>query len=216
MSELHWSSQKVHIVKRGETLYSIAFRYDTNYKTLARLNHINPPYYLRVGQVINLRNIPRNRQVSRNLRTYKPYYAPPRPRPIVIHSPVNRYARSASGWLWPVSGRVVTTFIPDQGKKGINIACKKGEKVLAAANGVVAYAGSGLAGYGNLIIIKHNYGYLTAYGHNARVMVSEGQYVKAGQIIAEAGIIDHKYIGLHFEIRKSGVPVNPLNYLQKG
>ncbi|QEY51123.1 peptidoglycan DD-metalloendopeptidase family protein [Legionella longbeachae] len=217
VSELRWYSQKEHIVKRGETLYSIAFRYDTDFKTLARLNHINPPYSLRVGQVINLRNIPRHKRVSRNFKTYKPqYYPPPKPRPVVIHSPANRYARSASGWLWPVSGRVVTTFIPDQGKKGINIACRKGEKVLAAASGVVAYAGSGLAGYGNLIIIKHNYGYLTAYGHNARVMVAEGQHVKAGQVIAEAGVIDHKYIGVHFEIRKSGVPVNPLNYLQKG
>lgn len=215
VSELRWHSQKIYVVKRGDTLYSIAFRYDTDYKSLARLNHINPPYSLRVGQVINLRGVPsRRRQGSRNLATYKPYYAPPRP--VVIHSPANRYARSASGWLWPVSGRVVTTFIPEQGKKGINIACKKGERVIASASGVVAYAGSGLAGYGNLIIIKHNYGYLTAYGHNSRLMVSEGQHVKAGQVIAEAGVIDHKYIGVHFEIRKSGVPVNPLNYLQKG
>lgn len=137
-------------------------------------------------------------------------------RPYVIHSPANRFARSPSGWLWPVSGRVVTSFVPEQGKKGINIASRKGEKVIAAAAGVVAYAGSGLAGYGNLIIIKHNYGYLTAYGNNSKIMVSEGQHVKAGQIIAEVGVVDRKYTGVHFEIRKSGIPVNPLNYLQKG
>lgn len=217
VTDLHWYSQKTHVVKPGETLYSIAFRYDTDYKTLARLNHINPPYSLRIGQVINLKEVtPRHRQASRNFRAYKSTYVPPpRPRPAVIYSPANRYARSASGWLWPASGRVVATFVPDQGKKGINIACKKGERVIASASGVVAYAGSGLAGYGNLIIIKHNFGYLTAYGHNARLMVSEGQYVKAGQVIAEAGVIDHKYVGVHFEIRKSGIPVNPLNYLQK-
>lgn len=216
VTELHGHFQKTHVVKPGETLYSIAFRYDTDYKTLARLNHINPPYSLRIGQIIYLKNAtPRHSQASPKFRSYTSNYAPPS-KPAVIYSPANRYARSASGWLWPVSGRVVATFIPDQGKKGINIACKKGERVIASASGVVAYAGSGLAGYGNLIIIKHNLGYLTAYGHNARLMVSEGQYVKAGQVIAEAGVIDHKYVGVHFEIRKSGIPVNPLNYLKKG
>jgi lipoprotein NlpD len=220
VSESRWHyfsiNKKAHTVKRGETLYAIAFHYDTDYRTLARLNNIRPPYSLRIGQVINLQGIPRHSLVSRNMRTYKPYYAAPQTRQAVIYSPARRYARSSSGWLWPVNGRVATSFIPDQGKKGINIACKKGEKVIAAAAGVVAYAGSGLAGYGNLIIIKHNNEYLTAYGNNARMMVSEGQHVRAGQVIAEAGVIDRKYVGVHFEIRKSGVPVNPLNYLQKG
>ncbi|HHF7366598.1 TPA: peptidoglycan DD-metalloendopeptidase family protein [Legionella bozemanae] len=220
VTELKWNPysryQKVYVVKRGDTLFSIAFRYDTNYRTLARLNHINPPYSLRVGQVINLRGItPRHTQKVRPA-IVRHYSVTPQARPSVIYSPANRYARSASGWLWPVSGRVTTSFIPEQGKKGINIACKKGERVIAAADGVVAYAGSGLAGYGNLIIIKHNHEYLTAYGNNARIMVSEGHHVKAGQIIAIAGVIDRKYTGVHFEIRKSGVPVNPLNYLQKG
>ena len=86
----------------------------------------------------------------------------------------------------------------------------------ASSSGVVAYAGSGLAGYGNLIIIKHNNEFLTAYGNNARNLVREGQRVSSGQIIAEAGVIERKYYGVHFEIRKRGVPVNPLNYLQKG
>lgn len=215
----YWRYQKVYVVKRGDTLFSIAFRYDTDYKTLARLNRINPPYSLRVGQVINLRGItPRHRQTTRRTAIKRNYYVAPKPpaRPTVIYSPANRYARSASGWIWPVSGHVVTSFVPEQGKKGINIACKKGERVIAAASGVVAYAGSGLAGYGNLIIIKHSQGYLTAYGYNARIMVSEGQQVKAGQTIAIAGVIDRKYTGVHFEIRRSGVPVNPLNYLQKG
>ena len=111
---------------------------------------------------------------------------------------------------------MVTGFIPAQGKKGINIACRKEDKVRAASSGVVAYAGSGLAGYGNLIIIKHNNEYLTAYGNNARNLVSEGQRVNSGQIIAVAGMVDHKYWGVHFEIRKAGKPVNPLIYLQKG
>ncbi|MCW8397732.1 peptidoglycan DD-metalloendopeptidase family protein [Legionella sp. PATHC038] len=212
-----WRQQKVYVVKHGDTLFSIAFRYDTDYRTLARLNRISPPYSLRVGQVINLQGIiPRHRQTVRRSVPMRHYSIKPQIRPSVIRSPANRYARSPSGWLWPVSGHVVTSFVPEQGKKGINIASRKGEKVIAAAAGVVAYAGSGLAGYGNLIIIKHNYGYLTAYGNNSKIMVSEGQHVKAGQIIAEVGVVDRKYTGVHFEIRKSGIPVNPLNYLQKG
>lgn len=221
VSELKWrpysKSQTTYTVRRGETLYAIAFRYDTDYRTLARLNHVRPPYSLRVGQVLSLRGIPRRMPVATRPNQFKAYR---RPAPAVasraIYSPAKRYSRSASGWLWPVSGRVITTFIPDQGKKGINIACKSGEKVIAAASGVVAYAGSGLSGYGNLIIIKHSNEFLTAYGNNSRTLVSEGQHVNAGQMIAVAGVVDHKYTGVHFEIRKAGIPINPLNYLQKG
>ena len=219
VSELKWQPyskyQKTHTVRRGETLYAIAFRYDTDFRRLAVINHLRPPYALRVGQVLSLQGIVRRPAYGRPAysRRYIPLAHKVQPR--IIHSPANNI-RSSSGWMWPVRGHVITTFIPSQGKKGINIACKKGEKVRASAGGVVAYAGSGLAGYGNLIIIKHNNEYLTAYGNNARNMVSEGQRVLAGQIIAEAGVIDRKYWGVHFEIRKMGIPVNPLNYLQKG
>jgi lipoprotein NlpD len=219
VTELKWHPyskyQKTHIVRRGETLYAIAFRYDTDFRGLARINHVRPPYALRVGQRLSLQGIIRRPSSAKPV--YSPKYSRPAPRveQRAIHSPVYS-VRSSSGWQWPVSGQVITTFIPNQGKKGINIACKKGEKVRASAGGVVAYAGSGLAGYGNLIIIKHNNEYLTAYGNNARNLVSEGQKVKSGQVIAEVGIIDRKYLGVHFEIRKMGIPVNPLNYLQKG
>jgi lipoprotein NlpD len=208
-------SQNTHTVRRGETLYAIAFGYDTDFRRLARLNNLRPPYRLRVGQVLNVRG------VSAPRRPLKPRYVPPptysiqQAKPPIIHSP-SRFARVVSGWQWPVRGHVVTSFIPNQGKKGINIASQRGDKVYAASSGVVAYAGSGLTGYGNLIIIKHNNEYLTAYGNNAKNMVSEGQRVRAGQVIAEVGVIDHKYWGVHFEIRKMGIPVNPLNYLQKG
>jgi lipoprotein NlpD len=220
VTELKWNSysraQNRYIVKRGDTLFSIAFRYDTHYQTLARLNHINPPYSLRIGQVINLQSFALGRRAATSKPRTAFHQSSPQIKSSVVYSPVNRYVRSASGWLWPISGRVVTSFVPEQGKKGINIASRKGEKVIAAAAGTVAYAGNGLAGYGNLVIIRHNYQYLTAYGNNARIMVAEGQKVKAGQVIAEVGVIDRKYNGVHFEIRKAGVPVNPLNYLQKG
>lgn len=219
VSDIRWQpfskNQSSHVVRRGETLYAISFRYDTDYRQLARLNHLRPPYSLRVGQVLNVRGLGRQQRAIYHPATPAKNYhpAPIKQRPI-YSAPIR--SRSSSGWMWPVSGRVVTGFIPSQGKKGINIASNKGERVRASADGVVAYAGSGLLGYGNLIIIKHNNEFLTAYGNNSRNMVSEGQRVKAGQVIAEVGIIDHKYFGVHFEIRKVGVPVNPLNYLQKG
>lgn len=204
-----------HIVHRGETLYAIAFGYDTDFRQLARLNNLRPPYKLRVGQVLNVRagtrpNTAKARYVPRAT------YVRPRPQQGRIASSSVRTNYGSGTWYWPVKGRVVTSFIPNQGKKGINIASNKGEKVHAASSGVVAYAGSGLAGYGNLIIIKHNNQYLTAYGNNAKNLVSEGQRVNTGQVIAEVGVIDRKYWGVHFEIRKMGTPVNPLNYLKKG
>jgi lipoprotein NlpD len=135
VTELRWHPfakfQKTYVVKRKDTLYSIAFRYDTDYRTLARLNHIYSPYALRVGEIIYLRGFaPQQRSSYRRMIFYHPRYRAParvRPpvKPLVIYSPANRYARSASGWIWPVSGRVATMFVPEQGKKGINIACKK-------------------------------------------------------------------------------------------
>lgn len=217
VSESRWQSfskhQSHHTVRRGETLYAIAFRYDTDYRSLARLNYLRPPYSLRVGQVLKVQGFARMSRYRRPVVSSVPNRAIPHTR--AIYSPTRTH-RTASGWLWPVNGRVVTTFIPLQGKKGINIACKKGEKIRASSSGVVAYAGSGLTGYGNLIIIKHNNEFLTAYGNNARNLVSEGQKVVSGQAIAIAGVIDHQYVGVHFEIRKAGKPVNPLFYLPKG
>jgi len=221
VSEITWQpyskNQRTHIVRRGETLYAIAFRYDTDYRQLAQLNRVRPPYSLRVGQVLSLNGLTRQPRVIQRapVQRQNTYRRPIQPKQRVTYTPVYQ-PRSSGGWLWPVRGRVVTSFIPTQGKKGINIACTRGEKVHAAASGVVAYAGSGLSGYGNLIIIKHNNEYLTAYGNNARNLVSEGQSVKSGQVIAEVGVLERKYMGVHFEIRRAGIPVNPLNYLQKG
>ncbi|KTC65174.1 lipoprotein NlpD (plasmid) [Legionella adelaidensis] len=213
----HWKAvglnHKTHRVSAGETLFAIAFRYDQDYHQLAALNNISPPYTVRVGQVIRLRPAAT--------------YVPPRYKP----TPQRNYSRprftpkynypetSFKGngrWMWPAQGRVVSNFYPAQGKKGIDIAGQKGDKIRSSASGIVAYAGNGIAGYGNLIIIKHDNRYLTAYGNNARLLVKEGQKIKAGQIIAEMGIVDRKYWGVHFEIRNAGQPVNPLNYLQKG
>ncbi|MBA2653260.1 MAG: peptidoglycan DD-metalloendopeptidase family protein [Tatlockia sp.] len=221
--ELPWQShnsrQITHLVRRGETLYAIAFRYDLDYRQLAALNHLQSPFSLHVGQKLRVKpgaNANHPRRFDYKSKTVHKY-TPQRPRPKTYLTQKNSQPVQIGSkqWLWPLNGRVTTGFIPQQGKKGIDIAGKKGEMVHATSSGVVAYAGSGLAGYGNLIIIKHNDGLLTAYGNNSRNIVKEGQKVKAGQNIAEIGVMDRRYWGVHFEIRKNGKPVNPLDYLRK-
>jgi len=194
-----------HVVARGETLYAIAFRYDQDYRQLAIDNQLRSPYNLAVGQVIRLKpNRSQQPSYAQPVRVTQPTYTPSRP--IVTSTHRGR-------WLWPARGRVVSSFVPSQGKKGIDIAGHKGEKIYASTGGVVAYSGSGLAGYGNLIIIKHDNQYLTAYGNNAKNLVVEGQSIKAGQVIAEMGVVNRRFWGVHFEIRQAGRPVNPLSFL---
>lgn len=206
-----------HRVKRGETLYAIAFLYDVDYKELARINHINPPYTLAVGQLINFHPTSAYRQP---IKTYsRPYIRRRRAEKIPTQHFNNvqqrTYLQRNGRWMWPVRGVVKSSFAPFMARKGIEIAGRKGDKIYAAQSGIVAYAGSGLANYGNLIIIKHPNNYLTAYGNNAKNLVKEGQYVNAGQVIAEMGIINHQYYGLHFEIRQKGKPLNPLLLLRR-
>lgn len=116
-------------------------------------------------------------------------------------------------WAWPAEGKVVTEFDDAKGAKGIDIAGKVGQPVFAAGPGKVVYSGSGLRGYGKLIIIKHDKTYLSAYAHNSRLLVKEGQQVAKGQKIAEMGNTDASRVELHFEIRRLGKPVDPLKYL---
>ncbi|WP_375751322.1 peptidoglycan DD-metalloendopeptidase family protein [Vibrio sp. HN007] len=119
-----------------------------------------------------------------------------------------------SKWLWPTKGRVVNKFSAgDQGNKGIDIAGQRGQSVISTAGGTVVYSGNALRGYGNLIIVKHNDNYLSAYAHNDRLLVSEGQSVKAGQKIATMGSSGTNSVKLHFEIRYQGKSVNPQRYL---
>lgn len=206
-----------YTVNRYDTLYAIAFRYDQDYRTLATLNHLYPPYKLYVGQTLRIRppiEPFRPTQVTRSYRlisraSVSHYYTHQAPQPVV--SPARQR------WSWPTKGRqIVVYFSPTVGQKGIDIIGHQGDKIYAANQGVVAYAGDGLNGYGNLIIIKHDNQLLTAYGHNARNAVREGQRVRKGDVIADMGMIGRRYWGLHFEIRQSGKPVNPLYYLQKG
>jgi lipoprotein NlpD len=149
----------------------------------------------------------------------KPAEAPPL-KPAVVPAPPkpadNAAQLNAGGvtWRWPADGKVVGTYVAgDQTKQGLDIAGSAGDPVRAAADGEVVYSGNGLIGYGELIIVKHNANFLSAYGHNRKRMVSEGERVKAGQEIAEMGSTSASRDELHFEIRKNGKPVNPLDYL---
>lgn len=223
IEELKWrpfsAHQQAYQVRRGDTLYAIAFRYDKDYRDLARANRLSYPYHLRVGQTIRLSGARRSYSFYKN--DVKPVYRRQQAAPVRRFLPTFRksypvaYQGSGGQWYWPVNGRLVTGFSPSQGKKGINLAGRQGDVIRASADGVVAYAGNGLSGYGNLIIIKHNREFLTAYGNNSRNLVREGQRVRKGQAIAYIGMIDRKYWGCHFEIRRGGQPVNPLNYLKK-
>jgi lipoprotein NlpD len=115
-------------------------------------------------------------------------------------------------WMWPADGRIVATF--DEGRnKGIDIAGRPGQQVVAAGAGKVMYAGSGIRGYGNLVIVKHNNSLLSAYAHNRKIVVKEGDNVAKGQMIAEMGDSDADSVKLHFEIRQQGKPVDPARFL---
>lgn len=179
-------------VRRGETLYKVAWRYGLDYRELALHNQIKTPYAIHAGQKLNL--------VNRSANQGK---APPEPSP--SQKSVNLH------WILPAKGRIVHYFSPSH--KGINIAGKAGEPIYATANGTVVYSGDGLRGYGNLIILKHNSLYFSAYAHNRNVLVREGEKVKKGQKIAEMGNTGTNKVMLHFEIRRAGKPINPLSVM---
>jgi lipoprotein NlpD len=142
--------------------------------------------------------------------------AAPAPTPTAAPEATPPAASSANGidWGWPATGKIVTSYIEStSANKGIDIAGTLGQPVLAAAAGKVVYSGSGLRGYGNLVIIKHDDTYLSAYAHNSKLLVKEGQSIVKGQKIAEMGSSDAPRVQLHFEIRKFGKPVDPSKYL---
>lgn len=217
------SATGFHLVERGETLYSIAWRYGIDYRELASANSIYSPYTIYPGQKIDVsgqgRSVPAPvrpsvENPSKPVAATQPSLPPPAP---IIHSaPKSESFSAVIDWKWPANGRLIDRFsTKNPVNKGIDIAGSLGESVLAAAAGTVVYAGQGLRGYGNLVIIKHNDVYLSAYAHTSRILVSEQEVVKAGQKIAEIGSTGTDRVMLHFEIRQNGKPVDPLQYLPK-
>ena len=222
-----------YVVKPGDTLFSIAFRYGWDYKELAARNGIAPPYTIRPGQAIRFSSgagssttvVSGPSSSSRTTVTRRPVTAPAgssKPAtpagttsaPVVATVPAAE--RAVGGWTWPANGVLIGKFASNGSlNKGIDIAGDLGQPVFAASDGAVVYAGSGLRGYGELIIIKHSDTYVSAYGHNRRLLVREGQQVKAGQSMAEMGSTGTDRVKLHFEIRRQGKPVDPLQFLPR-
>lgn len=229
-----------YTVKPGDTLIRIGLESGQSHKDISRWNALENPNKIEVGQV--LRIVPPTAEVGAVAKpvtsgsvTTTPIATAPVPAPSSASAPAKpasavaaaasapvkvATAPSASSagadddiaWIWPGKGSVIAEF--DESKnKGVDISGSAGDAVLAAADGKVVYAGAGLRGYGNLIILKHNNTYLTAYAHNQSLQVKEDQSVKKGQKIAEMGSSDSDHVKLHFEVRRQGKPVDPLKYL---
>jgi lipoprotein NlpD len=248
---------RIHVVQKGDTLYSIAFLNGVDYRDVADWNKLDNPAAIKIGQQLQLhipvagtapsRDVPkpvmasqvpdavtksypkagklaytdqalaqaeRLQNVPASEAAAKPVVATAvvptklpaaKPRPVDDEAPLE--------WGMPTSGRLVAGFSESENRKGVDIVGQRGQAVVASAAGKVVYSGSGLRGYGKLIIIKHNKTYLSAYAHNDHILVKEGQNVGKGQKIAEMGSTDASQVALHFEIRRFGKPVDPAQYL---
>ena len=196
-------------VRHGDTLYSIAWRYGLNVDRLAAWNGLRPPYTIYPGQRLRLSPPPSARPPAAPAAA-----APGAGRAPATTRPAAPALPQVVVWRWPADGPVVRRFRPGQvGKQGIDIRVAPGTPVRAAADGKVVYSGNALKGYGELVIIKHSDALLSAYAYNRRRLVAQGERVRVGQPIAEAGTDDRGVGMLHFEIRREGRPVDPLRYL---
>jgi len=233
-----------YTVKKGETLYSIAWRANSDTRKIARLNKLSSPYRIYPGQKLFLveSQVKKTPEVSKNKVSHKKSTKSSTsnkkssPKNTLASTKKQAYGKNVSAqksyqnstlpssgfsqkisrWQWPVKGKVVEYFSNSaQGNKGIDISGRRGTKIKSSAKGKVVYAGSALRGYGKLIIIKHNDDYLSAYAHNDRILVKEQQQINRGDVIATMGDTDANKVMLHFEIRFRGKSVNPLKYLPK-
>ncbi len=200
-----------YTVKKGDTLYSIAWKYALDYRRLAAWNGIPEPYVIYPGQQLRLQK-PANKQRARDSGAKPAGAAPKRPAASATPDSRDQSIPQTIQWRWPTAGQLIKLDTPIA-RKGISISGRQGQPVSAAADGRVVYSGSGLLGYGKLIIIKHNDVYLSAYAHNDTIHVKEGDRVTVGQKIATMGQGNNGQPVLHFEIRKDGKPVPPLTHL---
>ncbi|HCX82183.1 MAG: peptidase [Curvibacter sp. RIFCSPHIGHO2_12_FULL_63_18] len=221
-----------YTVKPGDTLMRIGLETGQGHKDIARWNALDNPDKIEVGQVLRVvppvadtvavaKPVASSSATTTSLPAAGAASAPAKAAstPVAAASAPSTPAPAAAAsgedelaWIWPGNGPVVAGF--DEAKnKGLDIGGNAGDPVLAAGEGKVVYAGAGLRGYGNLIILKHNNTYLTAYAHNQTLLVKEDQTVKKGQKIAEMGSSDADRVKLHFEVRRQGKPVDPARYL---
>ena len=217
-----------YTVKPGDTLIRVGLETGQNWKDLVKWNGLDNPNVIEVGQVLRVVapgtdvGVAGTRPVTQAKVETRPLDArpgavaasgaAPGTTPTTVAPVAAREADDDINWMWPANGSVATVF-DDSHSKGLAITGKAGVPVFAAADGRVVYAGSGLRGYGNLVILKHNNTYLTAYAHNQTLLVKEDQAVRRGQKIAEMGATDAERVQLHFEIRKLGKPIDPAKLL---
>lgn len=234
---------KTYRVVKGDTLFSISLRYDLDYRKLAYANNISPPYLIKPNDLIYLREVDLPPLTVRPAIATGPVKTPAvQPKAKMTGVVAKNGVKETKGtpsltkvnegqpqkvpvsslasvgdekhWIWPVEGTLLRRFSPENDlSKGIDIGGEEGFSVKAAKSGEVVYAGSGLKGYGNLIIIRHDDTYISAYAHNRAILVREGQRVNQGEMVGELGKTGTDIAKLHFEIRKNGRPVDPLKLL---
>jgi len=227
LSIVDWS-KSVYVVKLGDGLESVSFSTGKRVEDLARWNKLSKPYTIYVGEEIGLNPGTGKRLSAKKVKEVKKSPQQPKTSHVKTRPEKPKTAKLASqpiqeaklpdqvaGWRWPAKGKLIQTFSKSKGRYGIQIAAQRGSPVLATAAGQVVYVGDGIKGYGQLVIVKHSEKYLSAYAHNDRILVKEGERVKAGQTLAKMGSTGSKTVKLHFEVRKNGEPVNPLSYLPK-
>lgn len=225
-----------HIVEKEDTLYSIAWRYEKDFRELARINRIPEPYVIYIGQRLKLSGTVVERGAGSSAQSGGARVTATPSRPVATTTRVNTASVSSSGntatstptpsvpsgvpdkvsdWIWPLDGRVVMAFGSSDLVRGITLDTESTVDVKAAADGVVVYAGSGVRGYGNFLILKHSDLYLSAYAYNSELLTEEGDRVLQGQRIARSGKDIEGQPRLYFEIRRDGKPVDPIRYLPK-
>ncbi|MDU0114044.1 peptidoglycan DD-metalloendopeptidase family protein [Psychrosphaera aquimarina] len=225
-----------YVVQPGETLYAIAWQAGIDFRHLARLNNINEPFQIFPGQVISLQSSKdkgsdndtkkqvvtsgigiaiNNKKTIANENSGE-YGKTQQDQKVLIIKEKDPFPTKVRQWRYPSKGNIIEKYsTKENGNKGIDFGGKAGDPIIAAADGKVVYSGGALRGYGNLVIVKHNNDYLSAYAHNRSINVKEQDWVKAGQVIAEMGDSGTDSIKLHFEIRHRGRSVNPLKYLPR-
>jgi len=222
-----------YTVQKGDTLFSIAWFSGNDYRDIAKLNSISTPYSIFPGQTLRLRPNQKPNQVG--VKASPGQTSKSKPKSTVDRPSKQAYGESnknvnksnkrseavefpsrISKWMWPAKGKLISRFeLSELGTKGIEISGKKGDTIVAAADGKVVYTGNALRGYGQLVIIKHSDNFLSAYAHNDVLLVKEQMWIKAGQKIALMGRTGTDQVKLRFEVRYKGKSVDPMSYLPK-
>ena len=220
----HRNIPEAYEVKHRDSIYKIAWAFGVDFLDIAEYNDLKEPYQLTPGEILYLRGKPVSTTPldleAGDLREPVVVKRLPEKKPVVQfqsdqeNAPTVTFSQASDAWNWPAEGKLVGKFSPETGNNGIQISGPEGSPVKATQAGEVVYVGQGLRGYGELVIIKHSEQFLSAYAHNKKILVQEGQAISSGQQIAAMGNTGTRSTMLHFEIRKDGEPVDPLKFLK--